>query len=408
MKKYLIQNCKCLAISGLLIFTICPARGQIVNFVRDPSFEDTLSSIGYATSMALLHWQNLDSANLFAASSAYFSVTQPFVSLRLPKTLWYDIYPRSGLGTVGFENFYSTSKSEFKRSLVKCKLTGNLVLSQKYYAKLHLVPGARLYNRFSDGISMYFDNGQLDTMVSIKTDSTGIYPLVVPQVINPYGNVITDTVNWSVLEGCFMANGTETYLTIGNFKPDSLTATAINFAGDFTPGGDTASGMLIDDVCVYAVDMQNWVPDATGILNDSITIGLPNYQIPDAKWYSITGQYLGAGSQIKVYASQPQQQYVCAIEMCNTTVYDTFWVTAWPLGMQVLQSASFSVYPNPTSGVLHVNAHAKELISLSNVNGQVLSIFVAASGTEVLDISGFASGVYFVQVGAKRFRVIRE
>ena len=38
-----------------------------------------------------------------------------------------------------------------------------------------------------------------------------------PQVENPTGNFITDTANWVLISGSFIASGGEKYITIGNF-----------------------------------------------------------------------------------------------------------------------------------------------------------------------------------------------
>ena len=45
-----------------------------------------------------------------------------------------------------------------------------------------------------------------------------IAPLpIVPQVANTLGNFITDTLNWMEVKRHFYSNGSEAYLTIGNF-----------------------------------------------------------------------------------------------------------------------------------------------------------------------------------------------
>jgi hypothetical protein len=406
MKKYITQSLKYLIINlNLLLFTNI-SNAQIVNYVPDPSFEDTLVVVGFSVQEALKNWEHLYNQNIIAARAFYFSLTQPFIEIRLPENQWYNQYPRSGSGTVELDNFFTKKQSEFRRSIVKSKLKDTLVKGKLYYAKLYVVPGERTYTSFADGISMYFDNGQLDTMISIQKDSTGIYPQVVPQVINPYGNVIIDTVNWTAIEGCFVANGTESYLTIGNFKNDSATATLVNTASTLID--IDASGMLIDDVCVYAVDMQNWVPDATGTLYDSISIGLPNYQIPDAKWYTLSNQYLGTGSQIKVYASTPQQQYICAIEMCNTVVYDTFMVNAWPLNIDQFTAKNYNlkVYPNPASNTINVSNIYGNTIYVYDAVGALLLTQKVTHNKAVINISNFAKGTYVLRAGNQVAQVV--
>jgi hypothetical protein len=392
--KLIIRSIICLILGGGYVFCQSP------NLIIDPSFEDTLSPVGYLTYQALHHWGSLDAMNPYSARSIYFSLTNPDLVARLPSNQWFYQLPRTGGGGLLENLFYSLVVDEYRRSILKTKLKTKLIQGKMYYAKLHYVPGERYYSWFADGISMYFDNGQLDTMISVHHNTTGIYPHVVPQIINPYGNVVTDTVNWSVLEGCFMANGTEEYLTIGNFKSDTLTAKINNPVGN---QDDPGSSMFLDDVSVYALDIANWVPDAHGTLNDSVLIGLPNYQIPDAKWYTYNMSYLGSGSQIKVLATQAQQQYICAIEMCNTTVYDTFNVFAWPTSIGAVPQVSelFNVLPTANGFYIKANGATNNSINVRvlDIHGKLLLTQQCALGSTDCYISAnFASGIYLVQI----------
>jgi hypothetical protein len=48
---------------------------------------------------------------------------------------------------------------------------------------------------------------------------------VIPQVENPVGNMLTDTVNWMLVSGSFTAIGGERFMTIGNFHNPANTNT---------------------------------------------------------------------------------------------------------------------------------------------------------------------------------------
>jgi Secretion system C-terminal sorting domain len=329
------------------------------------------------------------------------SLTTPELPLRLPSNQWVNQMPRSGNGIVGLECVYLTTPFEYMRSLVKCKLKQKLIAGKTYYANLHCVSGERTYSHFSDGISMYFDNGQLlDTMVSIKKDSIGIYPQVLPQVINPYGNVISDTVNWTKIECCFVANGTETYLTFGNFKSNANTALLPNP----NPGSPTISGMVIDDVSVYPIDLANWLPATyTYTLGDSATIGLPNYEAPDAKWYTYNRQLIVSGSQIKVLPQQSGTKYICGMDMCNTMVFDTVTVVGVPLSTFDIgiTTDDLQVLPSNIKGQFNITIRSKLIgkeLSVYDVMGKEI-YHCTAQEKNVMTLEQFAAGVYFVKVG---------
>jgi Secretion system C-terminal sorting domain len=392
----------------LLIVITCPIKGQVINLIPDPSFEDTLPTVGYLTPEALKWWQNVDSNNLIACRSLYFSLTTPQTVLRLPNTQWFYQFPKSGGGAVGLENTFYNFPSEFRRSLVKCKLSQKLIAGKTYYAKLHCVPGERFYTRFTDGISMYFDNGQLDTMVSVQKDSTGIYAQVVPQVINPYGNVITDTVNWTKIEGCFVANGTETYLTIGNFKSNANTAWTPNL---INAGSDPWSGFLIDDVSVYPIDLANWLPPTYGYpIGDSALIGLPNYETPDAKWYTYNMVLIDSGSQIKVLPPVSGTKYICGIDMCNTMVFDTVEVVQWALANYELSIMNYQLklYPNPATNTIEVNHIIGDKVYLYNAVGAVVLEQNVVQNKATIDVAYLPKGLYFVKDKSRVVKVVKE
>lgn len=87
----------------------------------------------------------------------------------------------------------------------------------------------------------YFSNS-LPTMVS------GYYINATPQVLNQPG-FITDTISWTKIEGCFIAQGGEQYVTIGNFNTNANTDTLrIQSADPLTGAGNDVAYYYIDDI----------------------------------------------------------------------------------------------------------------------------------------------------------------
>jgi len=73
----------------------------------------------------------------------------------------------------------------------------------------------------------------------------------VPQVQNNPNINLSDTSNWTLVSGSFIANGTERYLTIGNFLPDSLSNVIPLDSVCSQPNGfNCAVYYYIDDVSV--------------------------------------------------------------------------------------------------------------------------------------------------------------
>ncbi len=71
-----------------------------------------------------------------------------------------------------------------------------------------------------------------------------------PQVVNPFFRPLTDTVNWILIEGDFIAEGGEKFLTIGNFYPAEQSNVVYPFGlRNILPG----AYYYIDDVELYCV-----------------------------------------------------------------------------------------------------------------------------------------------------------
>ena len=279
---------------------------------------------------------------------------------------------------------------------------------------MYVNPCDKYFGYFTDGIAMYFDNGQLDTIATIWHDTSGVYPFVNPQVSNPTGNVLNDTMNWVAVSGTFVANGTETFLTIGNFKTDAATTIVFNPATYIPPDTIYGSNLLIDDVSVIEVNAANWLHDTTIVLGDSAYIGLPIYEVPDAMWYDINMNYIGKGSGIKVKPLQWATQYIQAIDVCSSIRYDTMTVWAAPLSMSqyddVLMS-ELNTYPNPANDLLNIELPTdskKAQVSVYNMLGETILLESKAKALKhiiQLPVGHLAKGFYTIRVDAdgKRF-----
>jgi|GEM_PF-1008386 len=80
---------------------------------------------------------------------------------------------------------------------------------------------------------------------------------IVPQIENPSGNFLTDSVNYVKISGTYKAEGGEQYLTIGNFRSNAETS--------IYPDEHGSAQYFIDDVSVIKI-----MPDFA--LTDSITL----------------------------------------------------------------------------------------------------------------------------------------
>jgi len=96
-----------------------------------------------------------------------------------------------------------------------------------------------------DKIGAYLSGG------SVGPVNTAGVLTVVPQLVNPNGNFITNKSDWTLVSGTYIALGGEDHLTIGNFS-DNISTTPTTGLGGFYPG----SYYYIDDVSVEEAEKQ--------------------------------------------------------------------------------------------------------------------------------------------------------
>jgi hypothetical protein len=60
--------------------------------------------------------------------------------------------------------------------------------------------------------------------------------------------------------------------------------------------------------------------------------------------------------------------------------------------------ARISVYPNPTTGILYIDMPVKAEIRITDMQGAMLLQKESMGGIEQLDLTGFKSGVYNLEI----------
>jgi Secretion system C-terminal sorting domain len=165
--------------------------------------------------------------------------------------------------------------------------------------------------------------------------------------------------------------------------------------------------MLIDDVSVYPIDLSNWLPATYSYQQgDTAVIGLPNNETPDAKWYTYNMQLIDSGSQIKVLPLQSGSKYICGIDMCNSMVFDTVTVVAWPLligGANSTHSSNYQLYPNPTADGFYIKqgagANSNLMVEVYDMTGKkVFAQSCTYSGQDCYFYTNLSDGNYVVRI----------
>ncbi len=331
MKK-LIKKYK-LLIGVLLVFIFSNAKAQ-VSLVPDGSFEDTtFNGMSFSGEGSLNNWHS-PSNEMFITWWLLMSTNRVMdINLvGLPLNHRFYQFPKYGANIVALavlnkEPLPHTNLIE--RSVIRCKLNTKLLAGKQYCATIYVNAWDYDNNFWTNGIGLYFDNGQLDTMITIHHDSSGYFPGAVPQVQCNF--LINDTANWMKVQGSFIANGTEEYLTITNFQTDSNNWAVPNGYNTMSNG----QAISIDNVSLIPIDINNWLPSITysAFGADSTWVGLNKFDYADGKWYTGNMQYITTGPGFWLYGTNIEngKQYIHEIDICGVMKYDTTTIQIAPL-----------------------------------------------------------------------------
>lgn len=80
--------------------------------------------------------------------------------------------------------------------------------------------------------------------------------------------------------------------------------------------------------------------------------------------------------------------------------------TAEPVGIDEAEFAVASVWPNPSSGRFNVMSARAATASLHDQSGRCVAVVALQNGCNILDISGFAPGVYFLRTEGNAVKLV--
>ena len=283
-------------------------KGQ-VNLVSNPSFENFSTCPNSQGQIKLaIGWDTLRAGG--GGTPDYFNSCDLTTVVGVPYSPFSFQSAKNGNGYSMVILYYIVfiNSREYVQSKLREKLSLNKTYCVTAFVNLH-----NYFNVAIDQIGIYFDDGTVNSMPG------NVISGVTPQIVSPAGSFITDTLNWTKIQGTFTANGTEEYLTIGNFKTDVLTNTIT------TQNGSLFSSLyFIDDVSVVEINSKaNAGVDKTICVGDSAFIGI-NEEALDCQWFSNNIQIAqSAGNWVKPTTNQ---QYVIKQDVCGNISYDTVQV----------------------------------------------------------------------------------
>jgi hypothetical protein len=334
---------------AMVLFFPLSFFSQIANYVGNGSFEVTFSCSSLISQAK--YWNAVDSVNGGFSpiiSSCYGAVPLNNVHYQWPRTG--NNYIRSG-----FFCQPPTCSPEVNRLYLRNRLRVKLQAGVNYCVKYYVnIDNTSTYG--IDGFGAYFGDNTLDTIVKTTVPLT----YLTPQVQNAAGNILIDTLNWTAVSGTFVANGTEKFLVIGNFKSDAATGkTFIN--PTYSPG--IFCDVMIDDVSCIPLDLPAYAapgPDIWAIPGTTTYIGRPqDVGIDEAcEWFKLpnTTSVIANVAGLTLTVAAGTETYMVKQDICGVIKYDTVVVHASNVGAEKFEvlSSEFKVYPQPANDKLTI------------------------------------------------------
>lgn len=360
----LIKNYGQIMLVVLLSCHLAKAQ-QIANYVNNGGFE-----IPKSTNMQKAkYWDSIDSTQNGGQLLSY--TIAPFL---VPNSSFTHQWPFKGNNHFISPVLYKPNTSQTARGYPRNFLKQTLQNGKTYCVKFY----ANVTNQSSyavDGLGALFGDVNIDTITKCN------YPIsyLNPQIQYTAG-FFTDTMNWLPITGTFVANGTEKYVLLGNFKSDAATNTLmINPTNSVLVFCD----MLYDNVSCIDIDLPAFAglgPNTWCIPGDSVFIGRqPDVGIDEAcMWYKLPDMTNAidtvAGLWVKPIITTT---YVVKQTICSNVKFDTIVVNQSGTGFAKLQMISerLHIYPQPAKDELNLISEINidfYLVKVSNSLGQFI------------------------------------
>jgi hypothetical protein len=133
-------------------------------------------------------------------------------------------------------------------------------------------------------------------------------------------------------------------------------------------------------------------PTIGGVLQNQNTLSVTQVAEAAYQWFYNGVAIEGANDHML----EIDQSGLYSVEVAWGNCTEYFELSAEYVGVALLNGSTWSVYPNPTTGIIHLNNNTTERIqvALYNAIGELMEVFQIASKGETIDLSHYPSGVY--------------
>ena len=268
-----------------------------------------LYGLDYYLETTVLNWLEAT-----VSSSDYYHPCATIASGMTVPSGYFFSYQQAHSGD-GYLGIYLKSVGSEYREYVTVELIAPLEAGRCYYFEMDVAPNET--NSFgygahaTDKVGVHFSESRIGPLDPFFIGALTAYT---PQIENPSGSYITDTLNWTKVSGIYPAMGGEQWITIGNFYNDAETG-VIDFLGY---GGSPLVYVAIDDVLLVDIDDYVLATDTSICVGE--TVVLAGLEGADAYLWS-TGE-----TTPTLEVSSDGVWYLESVFPCGT-ITDTFTVS---------------------------------------------------------------------------------
>ncbi|SFT43925.1 Por secretion system C-terminal sorting domain-containing protein [Lishizhenia tianjinensis] len=180
-----------------------------------------------------------------------------------------------------------------------------------------------------------------------------------------------------------------------------------NILSDFTQISTLYNSLGCDSTINTHIEVLQDIDLGTSVTGDSLYYNFPlfNYSY---QWLECENNTYTAipGATNSYYIAPANGSYSLSISngYCSDTIA---CIDMDDLKIEDIPSMAVDIYPNPSTGEFNVQTLQGEYqLELLSINGELLRSYAVKEEKFVLDLSGYAKGVYFIRIDQKVYKII--
>ena len=330
MKKWLfLYFSLCLCVACISQNNLVP-NWSFENIVRCPTYSANAGNPGDTTGVYAIPWKNGNDGNIDLFSTCDTIIPSGWTSplYGVPSNWSGYQSPHTGDNYLGFVVYVASPPNHLyppDREYPQVKLANSLIQNKKYCISFYTSPADARCGYSTSRMGAYLSAGP------IGNDTTHLLN-VIPQVENPYHHFLSNYIGWTSVQGVYIANGGENYITIGNFFNDANTDTLSN--PSILIQGNVGIYYYLDDVSLVEYDTAYAGKDTNICKGLKIPLGSANSFGASYNWSVLSGDAnsIVDSSAISTVYVKPNisTTYVLQKQQCGIFTYDTVRVYVKP------------------------------------------------------------------------------